>query len=117
MGDSRQIRAVSHRILSSCRRRADGVVQLALRAPARRDLRPPQDPDAARSSWDMVTGIVDALHGWASTETKGRTLADHMPPQSQRLDKYRQAASISFPAILRITASARPRRLAEAAGR
>ena len=54
-----------------------------------------EDTDAARSSWDMVTGIVDGLRWLGLDWDEGPDVGGPHAPyfQSERLDKYRQAAS------------------------
>jgi glutamyl-tRNA synthetase len=53
-----------------------------------------EDTDAERSSWDMVTGIVDGLRWLGLDWDEGPDVGGPHAPyfQSQRLDKYRAAA-------------------------
>src|SRR5688572_21396562 len=54
-----------------------------------------EDTDAERSSWDMVAGIVDGLRWLGLDWDEGPDIGGPHAPyfQSERLDKYRQAAA------------------------
>src|SRR3970282_2248600 len=53
-----------------------------------------EDTDAERSSWDMVTGIVDGMRWLGLDWDEGPDVGGPHAPyfQSQRLDKYRAMA-------------------------
>ena len=90
----RPFRAVSDR-LPPRRRRAHGALQLALRAPhGGTFVLRIEDTDAERSSWEMVTGILDGLRWLGLDWDEGPDVGGPHAPyfQSQRLEQYRAMA-------------------------